>query len=306
MSKEIQSFKVEKILKLESENRILSNKLNDLEFQIEELEIINENDNDAKPPLLQPKNLENGDSSTQDLIINRRKKELLAMNNSFLKLLNQRKNEDIEFLKMEINELQGNNSQVETMQFLSEQYENKQREIVTNAEQIQILQNEEKAALFQISSLEEALNLKGDYKHPPSNWMEERESIREKLQNAQHRVLDATEEHAYLEEKVKELMENPINVPDSNVDDLKKALNSEILFSTTIKERHIQLAIEAEEQTSKILQKELDETMKATNIIKTHREKSFERQKKQYDIASSQQRLKVLQNELEKLMEKNK
>ena len=306
MNKEKQSFKVEKILKLESENRILSNKLNDLEFQIEELEIINENDNDAKPPLSQQKNLESGDNSTHDVIINRRKKELLAMNNSFLKLLNQRKNEDIEFLKMEINELHGNNSQVETMQFLSEQYENKQREIVTNAEQIQILQNEEKAALFQISSLEEALNLKGDYKHPPSNWMEERESIREKLQNAQHRVLDATEEHAYLEEKVKELMDNPINVPDSNVDDLKKALNAEILFSTTIKERHIQLAIEAEEQTSKILQKELDETMKATNIIKTHREKSFERQKKQYDIASSQQRLKVLQNELEKLMEKNK
>ena len=306
MNKEKQSFKVEKILKLESENRILSNKLNDLEFQIEELEIINENDNDAKPPLSQQKNLESGDNSTHDVIINRRKKELLAMNNSFLKLLNQRKNEDTEFLKIEINELQGNNSQVETMQFLSEQYENKQREIVTNAEQIQILQNEEKAALFQISSLEEALNLKGDYKHPPSNWMEERESIREKLQNAQHRVLDATEEHAYLEEKVKELMDNPINVPDSNVDDLKKALNAEILFSTTIKERHIQLAIEAEEQTSKILQKELDETMKATNIIKTHREKSFERQKKQYDIASSQQRLKVLQNELEKLMEKNK
>ena len=282
----------DKILILESENRLLINKYNDLEFTYEEL-LISED-------LSEPKKI--NENLNEKIIY---EKKLLELKNNYLIEFYENRKKDLEFLQLEIQENQNNLIQNDSYQNFNDLIESKQKEIITNNNQIEVLKIEEMTVSTQISNLIESLDLKGDIPNSSINWSVERESLNENFEKLQKNYLiskknlnDIIEKEKLLKKEIFEgyLIENP--------EEIKKSLSVELLFGFNNEERNLLNIIEIEKKNTINLEKELEEIKLITNYIKNHRENCFDKERKFYDISTNQQRLKLLQKELNEISDK--
>ena len=297
------------VLKLESENRRLKNMILDLEYQIQETEIQNSILNDE---ILKTKQQKSGKSQKNvanqldDLrhqlsSIHHKTQDSEILSHFYHDILKSKK-KDLAFLKTEISELKSSISPKDSFDSLNQQLAQKHEEIESNTQMLDVLEKEEKLVKSRHAELKQTLGITGSIKQqsPPQTakqWKDEK-TIRTKLIEARTAAESLRNELADAENNLRVLKaDNTYGTGDR--EGLARSLFAEINLADTTEDRSLEAAYQAESALSERLSRELAEIRETTKAIKLHREKCYERQKKQYDIAVSQQWLETLQQHLE-------
>ena len=297
------------ILKLESENRNLKNKILDLEFQNQETEIENIILNDEISNTKQQKSSKSQKITASELddlrhqlsSIRHQSRETEILTHYYHNLLKNKK-KDLSFLKIEINELKSSISPKDSYESLNQQLAQKHEEIESNTQMLDVLEKEEELVKTRHAELKQTLGITGAIKQQQTpqkskQWKDEN-SIRSSLIEARTTAEALRKQLTDAENKLEALKaDNTYGIGDSS--GLARSLSAEINFSDGSDERSVDAAIQAETLLSERLSEELQEIREITKEIKLHREKCYERQKRQYDIAVSQQWLEMLQQQLE-------
>lgn len=294
------------IQQLKAGNRILMNRLKDLEFEKEELQIQNEiltkhNSESTK----QSSNSEDGisiDDLKQTIISLKRQNRDEEEKLNYSQFLLEQKEADIEFLQLEIGELKKNSSYSDELTALDKQLKAMQKEIKNNEDRLTILRKEEADSKDSMKKKEMLFSKSHNtQKLPPSNWIEDRNAMLQQQQTVQHKI-------SHLNEKQRELFDHLTALKaqfyfDFGVDEkeLKKILFAELECNSNPVVVHLQNAIAAEIEYNNILEAELNEVREATDYIKKYRETCFKRGKNQYELESSRKRIELLQDQLNRI-----
>lgn len=294
--REDSQYRSEIRLRLEAENRSLQNKYLDLEFAAAEVEVQNELLANPKKSLkqdsLDAKVKEINNLKRQLLQIQRQSRDSKLMNEQYQRILKNKQN-DIEFLKSEIAEIKLH-MPTETMDQLKTLLDQRKVEIQENQSMLDVLQKEESDNQLRLDELRRNLNITGEIKPLPSDWKEEPIFMGELI----HSRADYKESRAAYDEvkSILDELKRDQTFGTQDADGLAASLYAEMNLTNNSDERSLSTLMEQEYTLSESLQKELEEVRKATAKIKQYREICYDRQKKHYDIAVSQQWLNVLQN----------
>ena len=295
------------IHQLEADNRKVSNRYQDLEFQLEEVQIRNEFLN--KSNIYQ--SLSDG-KTTNDIDINELKQNLITLRREkrdeeerfkYSQYILQEKAADIEFLQFEMDEL---NSRIDStfpdeQKALESQLKEMNKELKTNEDRLTILRKEESDAKETMKKRETFMKGHNSPKQPPINWVDERNETLKKQQKMNQKI-------NHLNEKQKELYDHLTALKaqfyvDLGIDEkeLRKILLAEFECNSNPIAINLQNAIAAEIEYNNILESELDEVRATTDYIKKYRETCFNRGKNQFELESSRKRIELLQEQLNKI-----
>ncbi|OHT10535.1 hypothetical protein TRFO_20122 [Tritrichomonas foetus] len=294
------------IQKLEAENRILKNKFRDLEFELEEATIQNEILTKSLEKPVKSKQIEqqefNIDELKQTVLDLTRQKNDEEARSKYSQYVVKEKEADIEFIRLEMSELQSINSSIDEQKSLERQLAEMESELKTNDDQLMILQNEENNAIENMKTRKGSMKNKINHNiKPPQNWEEERNEIQRRHQQIHHK-------YEKLEEKERETNDHFTALKSQfyyelglDEKELKKAIYAEIEFNTNQTVMNLQNSIATEIEYNNILENELNEVRKSTSYIKKYREVCFQRGRNQYVLESSRKRLELLQEKLNEI-----
>ncbi|EAY22287.1 hypothetical protein TVAG_094620 [Trichomonas vaginalis G3] len=293
-------------LRLEAENRALQSRYLDLEFTAAEIEAQNELlSKDSSPK----KSAKQDDASAKLKEINSLKKQLLLLKQQSRdsKLLKEQyervlknKQNNIEFLKSEISEIKLHTPS-ETLDQLKETLSQLKVEVDQNNSMLEVLQKEESDNQSRLDELRRNLNITGEIKPLPKDWKEE-PIPRGQLMDTRADYDELRTAYEEANSILNEMRRDP-TYGTGDADGLAMALYAEINLANNSEDRALSALYEEEISLTARLEKELEDIRKATSEIKNFREECYERQKKHYDIAVSQEWLNILHSELEKLGE---
>lgn len=260
---------MDEIRRLEAENRVLENNFQDLEFQLEEMRVKNENLSTLKKRL-------------RDLEI-----EL-----EYANFLVEQKQLDLEFIDAEIEKLQADEESTDAKARLQEQLEEMNQEIEQNRANLEVLQNEERAAMENIRDRERNFESAISNKPLPNGWIEDRDSHMEKREELSSALEHEKEMLNEVKMEFEKLQKDRFEGTDMDGEEVLRALTAELMYT---KIDPIHNAINCELEYRETLERELEMAKHAAKSVKKYRDRVIERHELQFELASLQSRLESLQ-----------
>ncbi|KAH0787765.1 hypothetical protein GPJ56_008288 [Histomonas meleagridis] len=290
------------IEKIRKENQLLTKQYQELENELTKLKIQNkelsEKSNQQKIDLSDP-DLYKLDQQIQSL-----KKDFHYIQTEFeyAEYSLQEREADYVFLQDEINELQHNQTTDKDEQVLIELINSKLEEQQQNEQQLNVLQVEEREALENLRKREESLKIKdNNLPNPSQEYVNERNKMIEMHTSLTNRINQQTQANNSLEQQLKDLKANFFNGLHTSESEVKKSLFAEIELRKQQYITNLINAIQTEEEYKQMLDEELKELQKTTEVIEKFQERCYNHGKTSYQVVTNQTRIQMLQKQLEKL-----